>query len=51
MTEGEIIEWHHQLNGCEFEKTPANSVEQEGLARCSSWESQRVGQDLVTEQQ
>ena len=30
MTEGEIIEWHHQLNGREFEKTPANSVGQEG---------------------
>ena len=26
VTECEIIEWHHQLNGCEFEQTPSDGV-------------------------
>ena len=32
MTEDEIVGWHHQLNGYEFEQTPENSEGQGSLA-------------------
>ena len=51
MTEDETVGWHHQLNGQEFGETPGDSGGQEGLVCCSPWGSQRVGHDLVTEQQ
>ena len=35
MTENEMAEWHHWLNGHEFEKTPGVGDGQGGLARCS----------------
>ena len=31
MTEDELGEWHHQLNGHEFEQTPADSEGQGSL--------------------
>ena len=37
MTEGEMVGWHHQLNGHEFEKTPGVGDGQGGLACCSPW--------------
>ena len=37
VREDEIIGWHHQLNGHEFEKTPGDSEGQGSLACCSSW--------------
>ena len=44
MTDDEIVEWHHPLNGHEFEQTLEDSEGQfMGL--------QRVGHDLATEQQ
>ena len=36
MTEEEIVGWHHQLNGCEFEQTLADSG-QGNLVCCSPW--------------
>ena len=30
-----MVEWHHQLNGHEFEQTQGDSEEQERLACCS----------------
>ena len=48
MTEDEMIEWHHQLNGHEFEQTLGDSEGQGSLACCSPW-SGRVGHDLATE--
>ena len=33
MTEDEMVEWHHQLNGHEFEQAPGVGDEQEGLGR------------------
>ena len=30
-TEDEVVEWHHQLNGHEFEQTPGNSEGQGSL--------------------
>ena len=37
MTEDEMVRWHHQLNGCEFEQTPGDSDAQGSLACCSPW--------------
>ena len=36
-TEDEMIEWHHQLNGHEFEQTPGDGEGQGSLAYCSPW--------------
>ena len=37
MTEDEMVGWHHQLNGHEFEQTPGDSEGQGSLACCSPW--------------
>ena len=37
MTEGEMVGWHHQLNGPEFEQPPGDGEGQGGLACCSLW--------------
>ena len=34
-TEGEMVEWHHRLNGHESEQTPGDSEGQGSLACCS----------------
>ena len=47
MTEDEIVEWHHQLNGHEFEQTLADSEPDMQLYMGS----QIVRHNLVTEQQ
>ena len=36
-TEDEMFEWHHQLNGHEFEQAPGVGDEQGSLACCSPW--------------
>ena len=36
-TEDEMVEWHHWLNGHEFEQTPGVGDGQGGLACCSPW--------------
>ena len=48
--EDEIIRYHHQLNGHEFEQTLGDSEGQGSLVCCGPW-SLRVGVDLATEQQ
>ena len=35
MTEDEMVGWHHQLNGHDFEQTQGDSEEQGSLACCS----------------
>ena len=50
MTEDEMVGWHHQLNGHEFQQTPGDSEGQGSLACCSPW-GPRVRHDLLTEQQ
>ena len=42
-TEDELIGWHHQLDGHEFEQTPGDGG-QGSLASCSPW-GHRVGHD------
>ena len=37
MTEGEVVGWHHQLNGHEFEQTPGDGEGQGSLACYSTW--------------
>ena len=37
MTEGEMVGWHHQLNGHEFEQAPKDGDGQGSLVCCSPW--------------
>jgi len=37
MTEDELVGWHHQLNGHEFEQALGNGGGQGSLACCSPW--------------
>ena len=48
MTEVEMAEWHHELDGREFEWTPGVGDGQGGLACFSSWD-RRVGHHWATE--
>ena len=37
MTECEMVGWHHQLDGHEFEQTPVVGDGQGSLVCCSPW--------------
>ena len=37
MTKDEMVGWHHQLNGHEFEQAPGVGDRQGGLDCCDSW--------------
>ena len=37
ITEDEMVEWHHQLNGHEFEQAPGVGDGQGSQACCSPW--------------
>ena len=37
MTKGEMVGWHHRLNGHEFEQAPDNGEGQGSLMCCSPW--------------
>ena len=37
MTEDEMVGWHHQLGGCEFEQAVGVGDGQGSLACCISW--------------
>ena len=37
MIEDEMVGWHHQLNGHEFQQAPGDGEGQESLACCSPW--------------
>ena len=49
MTEDEMVGWHHQFNGQEFEQALGVGDGQGSLACCSPWGHKES--DLVTEQQ
>ena len=51
MTEDEMVGWHHQLKGHEFEQALGDGEGQGSLACCSPWGSQRVELELATKQQ
>ena len=40
VTEDEMVGWHYQLNGHEFEQTLGNSEGQRNLVHCSPWGSE-----------
>ena len=37
MTEDELVGWHHQVSGHDFEQTLGDSEGQRRLAGCSPW--------------
>ena len=37
MTENEVVDWHHRLNGHEFEKVLGDGERQVSWACCSPW--------------
>ena len=37
MTEDEMVEWHHRLDGHEFEQAQGIGFGQGGLVCCSPW--------------
>ena len=37
VAEDEMVQWHHQLNGHEFEQIPGYSEGQGSLSCCSPW--------------
>ena len=43
MTEDEMVERHHWLNGHESERTPGDSGGQSSLSCCSSWDRKKPG--------
>ena len=51
VAEDEMVRQHHRLNGHEFEQTTDNCGRTEKPSVLQSMGSQRVGHDLVTEQQ
>ena len=50
-TEDEMVGWHHQLNGHEFEQTLRDSEGQRKSCVLQSMRSKKVGHNWVTEQQ
>ena len=48
-TNDEMVGWHHQLNGHEFEQVPGDAEGWGSLACCNPW-GHRVGHDLATVQ-
>ena len=45
MTKDEMVGWHHQLNGYEFEQAPGVGDDQGSLVEMLSMGLQRVGHD------
>ena len=37
MTEDEMVEWQHRINGHKFEQAPGDGEGQGGLASCYPW--------------
>ena len=50
MSENEMIGWHHQLNGHQFEQSLGDSEGQGSLACYSPSGLKELGPDLETEQ-
>ena len=42
MTEDEMVEWHHEVDGHEFEQAPGFVDGQGSLACCSPWSHQET---------
>ena len=54
MTEDEMVGWHHQLDGHEFEQAPGIGEGQGSLACCSPWSTkesstaEQLNNNLIT---
>ena len=48
MTEDEMVGWHHQFSGHEFEQAPGDGEGQGSLMCCSPWDHKESD---MTEQQ
>ena len=48
MTEDEMIRWHHQINGYEFEQTSGDSEGQASLVYYSSWGNKELYKTATT---
>ena len=42
MTEDEMVEWHHRLNGHEFEQALGDGEGQGSLVCCSPWDRKEL---------
>ena len=49
MTENEMVGWHYQLSGHEFEQAPGDDEGQRSLACCSPWGHKET--DMTEQQQ
>ena len=47
----QMVGWHHQHNGHEFEQTPGDSEGQENLSCCIPWGCKELDMTQATEQQ
>jgi len=47
----EMVGWHPQINGHEFEQIPRDHEGQRSLACCSPWGLQKIRHDLATKQE
>ena len=43
VAEDQMVGWHHQLNGHEFEQAPSDSEGQGSLTCCSLWDRIELG--------
>ena len=50
MTEDQMVEWHHQLNGCESEQTPGDSEREAWRAVVLGFTGNYLGHNLATKQ-
>ena len=50
MTENEMVGWHHQLDGHEFEEAPGVGDGQGGLVCCSPWSCKESDRTEETEE-
>ena len=51
MAEDEMVGWHHQLDGLEFEQTPGDGEGQGSLVCCSPWGCKESDMAEATQQQ
>jgi len=51
MTEDEMVEWHHRLNGDEFEQAPDDREGQEILVCCSPWGCKELDMTVAEQQE
>ena len=49
MTKDEMVGWHHQLDGHEFEEAPGVGDGQGGLVCCSPWSCKESDRTEETE--